>query len=149
MKYPPFEIAIRLIHIVRYVKGQLIEHPLCIVKYISRQVWKLGCNRSFTTTESKNRASATQVPTQEEDGRGENNKDVALTQPVQVAQGSKAQSINPRISKLIQKPTKVTTTKIVKNVTTKRVSLVYNPIYRHDGVPTTIMEKAKPVLGTK
>ncbi|KAJ9089663.1 hypothetical protein DSO57_1010365 [Entomophthora muscae] len=30
MKYPSFDIAIRLIHNVRYVKGQLIELPLCI-----------------------------------------------------------------------------------------------------------------------
>ncbi|KAJ9070817.1 hypothetical protein DSO57_1003283 [Entomophthora muscae] len=28
MKYPPFDIAIRLIHNVRYVKGQLIEPPM-------------------------------------------------------------------------------------------------------------------------
>ncbi|KAJ9050642.1 hypothetical protein DSO57_1012612 [Entomophthora muscae] len=30
MKYPPFDIAIRLVHNVRYVKGRLIERPLCI-----------------------------------------------------------------------------------------------------------------------
>ncbi|KAJ9055466.1 hypothetical protein DSO57_1003546 [Entomophthora muscae] len=30
MKYPPFDIAIRLIHVVRYIKGQLIDCPLCI-----------------------------------------------------------------------------------------------------------------------
>ncbi|KAJ9079440.1 hypothetical protein DSO57_1035430 [Entomophthora muscae] len=30
MKYPPFDAAIRLIHNVRYVKGWLIERPLCI-----------------------------------------------------------------------------------------------------------------------
>ncbi|KAJ9048374.1 hypothetical protein DSO57_1035663 [Entomophthora muscae] len=29
MKYPPFDIVIRLIHVVRYVKGRLIERPLC------------------------------------------------------------------------------------------------------------------------
>ncbi|KAJ9084260.1 hypothetical protein DSO57_1026409 [Entomophthora muscae] len=37
MKYLPFDIAIRLTHNVRYVKGQLIERPLCIVRYVSSQ----------------------------------------------------------------------------------------------------------------
>ncbi|KAJ9065181.1 hypothetical protein DSO57_1022352 [Entomophthora muscae] len=36
MKYLPFNIAIRLVHVVRYVKGRLIKCPL--------QVWKLGCS---------------------------------------------------------------------------------------------------------
>ncbi|KAJ9053942.1 hypothetical protein DSO57_1019448 [Entomophthora muscae] len=31
-------------HVVRYVKGQLVECPLCIVRYTGRQVGKLGCN---------------------------------------------------------------------------------------------------------
>ncbi|KAJ9087237.1 hypothetical protein DSO57_1035052 [Entomophthora muscae] len=44
MKYPPFDIAIRLTHNVRYVKGWLIKRPLCIVRYVSGQGWKLGCN---------------------------------------------------------------------------------------------------------
>ncbi|KAJ9050420.1 hypothetical protein DSO57_1014643 [Entomophthora muscae] len=29
---------------MKYFKGRLIERPLCIVRYISRQVWKLGYN---------------------------------------------------------------------------------------------------------
>ncbi|KAJ9071672.1 hypothetical protein DSO57_1034625 [Entomophthora muscae] len=36
MKYLPFDIAIRLIHVVRYVKGQLIERPLCIASLETR-----------------------------------------------------------------------------------------------------------------
>ncbi|KAJ9069199.1 hypothetical protein DSO57_1021065 [Entomophthora muscae] len=36
MKYLPFDIAIRLIHNVRYVKGRLIKHPLCIA---SLETW--------------------------------------------------------------------------------------------------------------
>ncbi|KAJ9078299.1 hypothetical protein DSO57_1007853 [Entomophthora muscae] len=30
MKYPPFNVAIRLIHNIRYVKGQLIKRPLVL-----------------------------------------------------------------------------------------------------------------------
>ncbi|KAJ9079915.1 hypothetical protein DSO57_1030605 [Entomophthora muscae] len=40
MKYPPFDIAIRLIHNVRHVKGQLIKRPLCIA---SLEVWLQQC----------------------------------------------------------------------------------------------------------
>ncbi|KAJ9075953.1 hypothetical protein DSO57_1030805 [Entomophthora muscae] len=48
---------------------------------------------------SKNRLSATQVPTQEGD-RGEFNSDAALTQSVQGAQASRVRSINPWVPKL-------------------------------------------------
>ncbi|KAJ9090524.1 hypothetical protein DSO57_1001495 [Entomophthora muscae] len=51
MRYLPFRIAIRLVHVVRYVKGQLIKRPLCIVRYISRQVWKLGYNNRVASIE--------------------------------------------------------------------------------------------------
>ncbi|KAJ9059610.1 hypothetical protein DSO57_1000569 [Entomophthora muscae] len=64
---------------------------------------------------SKNRVSATQVPTQGGEGRGEFHSDAALTQPVQGAQASRVRSINPQVPKLTQKPTKVTTTKKVRN----------------------------------
>ncbi|KAJ9053239.1 hypothetical protein DSO57_1026185 [Entomophthora muscae] len=36
-------------HVVRYVKGRLIERPLCIVRYIGRQVWKLSCTSKRET----------------------------------------------------------------------------------------------------
>ncbi|KAJ9074986.1 hypothetical protein DSO57_1000927 [Entomophthora muscae] len=39
MKYPPFDIAIRLVHVVRYVKGQLIKRPLCIIENLSPLKW--------------------------------------------------------------------------------------------------------------
>ncbi|KAJ9077967.1 hypothetical protein DSO57_1011502 [Entomophthora muscae] len=64
---------------------------------------------------SKNRVSATQVPTQGGDRRGEFHSDAALTQLVQGAQAARVQSINPWVLKLTQKPTKVTTTKTVRN----------------------------------
>ncbi|KAJ9074469.1 hypothetical protein DSO57_1006119, partial [Entomophthora muscae] len=63
---------------------------------------------------SKNRVSATQVPTQRED-RGEFNSDTTLKQPVQRAQAARVWSINPWVPKLIWKPTKVTTSKTVRN----------------------------------
>ncbi|KAJ9056480.1 hypothetical protein DSO57_1032661 [Entomophthora muscae] len=51
MKYLPFDVAIRLIHNVRYVKGRLIKRPLCIIRYVSRQGWKLGCNTEVTSSD--------------------------------------------------------------------------------------------------
>ncbi|KAJ9061333.1 hypothetical protein DSO57_1021662, partial [Entomophthora muscae] len=84
-------------------------------------------------------------PTQEEDKKGENNSEVALTQPVQVAQGARAQSINPKVPKLIQK---TPTTKTVNDIFTKRVSLVYDPIYCCDVFLETLLEKVKPMLDT-
>ncbi|KAJ9088344.1 hypothetical protein DSO57_1024038 [Entomophthora muscae] len=85
---------------------------------------------------------------EQRDRRGEFNSDAALTQSVQGAQAARGRSINPRDQKLTRKYTKVVTTKTVNDVTTKRVSLVYNPVYCHNGVLAAILEKVKPVFDT-
>ncbi|KAJ9055743.1 hypothetical protein DSO57_1000601 [Entomophthora muscae] len=86
-----------------------------------------GCSCS---RRSKNRVSATQMPTQEGDRRGEFNSDAALTQPVQGAQAARVQSINPWVPKLTQKPTKVTFTNKVRNKEVELTSYVFNVVYR-------------------
>ncbi|KAJ9060190.1 hypothetical protein DSO57_1033536 [Entomophthora muscae] len=97
---------------------------------------------------SNNRVSATQVPIQEGDGRGEFDSDAALTQPFQGAQAARVQSINPWIPKLTQKPTKVTTTKTVINKEVEFTLYVLNVVYRQELVPPAMLEKVKPVLDT-
>ncbi|KAJ9051445.1 hypothetical protein DSO57_1004526 [Entomophthora muscae] len=96
---------------------------------------------------SKNRVSATQVPTQEGD-RGEINSEVALTQPVQGVQAARVESINPWVPKLTQKPTKMTTAKTVRNKVVELTSYVFDPIYRQELAPSAMMEKVKPELNT-
>ncbi|KAJ9086056.1 hypothetical protein DSO57_1008283 [Entomophthora muscae] len=92
-----------------------------------------GCPRM-----SKNKVSATQVPTQIGDGRGEFNSDIALTQP----------SINPWVPKLTQKNTKVITTKTVSNKDIKLTLFVFDTVYRQELVPSAMMKKVKPVIDT-
>ncbi|KAJ9054690.1 hypothetical protein DSO57_1011480 [Entomophthora muscae] len=103
-----------------------------------------GCGRPRG---SKNRVSATQMPTQEDD-RGEFDSDAALTQPVQGAQAARVQSINPWVPKLTRKPTKVTFTKKVRNKEVELTSYVFDVMYRQESVPSAMLEKVKPVLDT-
>ncbi|KAJ9048428.1 hypothetical protein DSO57_1035132 [Entomophthora muscae] len=97
---------------------------------------------------SKNRVSATQVPTQGGDRRGEFHSDAALTQLVQGAQAARVQSIDPWVPKLTRKPTKVTTTKKVRNKEVELNLYVFDIVYRQELVPSAILEKVKPVLDT-
>ncbi|KAJ9074294.1 hypothetical protein DSO57_1007984 [Entomophthora muscae] len=97
---------------------------------------------------SKNRVSEPQVPTQGGDRRGELHSDTALTQPVQGAQAARVQSINPQVPKLTWKPTKVTTTKKVRNKEVELTSYVFDIVYRQELVPSAMLEKVKPVLNT-
>ncbi|KAJ9074711.1 hypothetical protein DSO57_1003767 [Entomophthora muscae] len=102
-----------------------------------------GCPRR-----SKNRVSATQMPTQEEDRRGEFHSDAALTQPVPGAQAARVQSINPQVPKLTRKPTKVTFTKKVRDNEVELTFYVFDVVDRQELVPSTMLEKVKPVLDT-
>ncbi|KAJ9056304.1 hypothetical protein DSO57_1034522 [Entomophthora muscae] len=95
---------------------------------------------------SKNRLSATQVPTQEGGGRGEFHSDATLTQSVQGAQAARVKSINPQVSKLTQKPTKVTTTKTVRDKEVELTLYVFDVVYQQESVPSAMLEKVKPVL---
>ncbi|KAJ9057221.1 hypothetical protein DSO57_1024751 [Entomophthora muscae] len=88
---------------------------------------------------SKNRLSTTQVPTQEGGGRGVFHSDAALTQPVQGAQAARVQSINPWVPKLTRKPTKVTTTKTVRNKELELTLYVFDVVYRQELVPSAIV----------
>ncbi|KAJ9063111.1 hypothetical protein DSO57_1003641 [Entomophthora muscae] len=97
---------------------------------------------------SKNRLSATQVLTQERGGRGEFHSDAALTQLVQGAQAARVQSINPRVPKLTRKPTKVTTTKKVKDKEVELTFYVFDVVYQQESVLSVMLEKVKPVLDT-
>ncbi|KAJ9058462.1 hypothetical protein DSO57_1012056 [Entomophthora muscae] len=97
---------------------------------------------------SKNRLSATKVPTQEGGRRGEFHSDAALTQPVQGAQAARVWSINPWFPKLTQKPTKVTTTKTVRNKEVELTLYVFNTVYRQESVLSALLEKVKPVIDT-
>ncbi|KAJ9062060.1 hypothetical protein DSO57_1014684 [Entomophthora muscae] len=97
---------------------------------------------------SKNKVSATQVPNQEGDRRGEFHSDAALTQPAQEAQAARVQSINPWVPKLTWKPTKVTTTKKVRNKEVELTLYVFDVVYRQEPVPSAMLEKVKPVLNT-
>ncbi|KAJ9087886.1 hypothetical protein DSO57_1028730 [Entomophthora muscae] len=49
MKYLPFDIAIRLTHNVRHIKGQLVEHSLCIVRSLAGKAGDL-LQHSLDTT---------------------------------------------------------------------------------------------------
>ncbi|KAJ9056915.1 hypothetical protein DSO57_1027767 [Entomophthora muscae] len=82
------------------------------------------------------------------DRREKNNNEVVLTQPAQVAQGAKAQSINSMVPKMTQKPTKVTTTKTVRKKEIKLTSYVFDAVYFQELVPSGMLEKTKPVLDT-
>ncbi|KAJ9049593.1 hypothetical protein DSO57_1022833 [Entomophthora muscae] len=104
-----------------------------------------GCGCPHRT---KNRVSGTQMPTQEEDKRGEFNCEVALTQPVQGAQLSRVQSINLWVPKLTQKPTKVTTIKKVRNKEIELTFFIFYPVYHQEAVPTAMIEKFKPIIDT-
>ncbi|KAJ9087628.1 hypothetical protein DSO57_1031205 [Entomophthora muscae] len=88
------------------------------------------------------------MPTQEGDGRGEFNSDAALKQPVQGAQAARVQSINPWVAKLTRKPTKVTTTKMVRNKEVKLTLYVFDGFYWQELVLSAMLEKVKPVLDT-
>ncbi|KAJ9065456.1 hypothetical protein DSO57_1019496 [Entomophthora muscae] len=102
-----------------------------------------GCPRG-----SKNRVSATQVPTQGGDGRGEFHSDAALTQLVQGAQAARVRSINPWVPKLNQKPNKVNTTKTVRNKEVELTSYMFDAVYHQELVPSAMMEKVNSVLNT-
>ncbi|KAJ9048431.1 hypothetical protein DSO57_1035135 [Entomophthora muscae] len=97
---------------------------------------------------SKNRLSTTQVPTQEGGRRGEFHSDAALTQPVQGEQDARVRSINPQVPKLTQKPTKVTTTNMVRNKEVELTLYVFDAVYRQELVLSVMLEKVKPVLDT-
>ncbi|KAJ9062560.1 hypothetical protein DSO57_1009615 [Entomophthora muscae] len=88
------------------------------------------------------------MPTQEGDRRGEFHSDAALTQLVQGAQAARAQIINPWVPKLTRKPTKVTTTKMVRNKEVELTSYVFDIVYRQEPVPSAMLEKMKPVIDT-
>ncbi|KAJ9072140.1 hypothetical protein DSO57_1030301 [Entomophthora muscae] len=108
----------------------------------------LLCAAVVVTPAGQNRVSATQVPIEEEDGRGEFNSDAALIQPVKGAQAARVQSINPWVPKMTQKPTKVTTIKTVRNKEVEVTSYVFDPMYHQELVLSAIMKKVKPVLDT-
>ncbi|KAJ9087235.1 hypothetical protein DSO57_1035086 [Entomophthora muscae] len=84
-----------------------------------------GCPRG-----SKNRFSATQMPTQEGDRREEFDSDAALTQPVQGAQAVRVRSINPWVPKLTWKPTKVIFTKKVRDKEVELTLYVFEAIVK-------------------
>ncbi|KAJ9050989.1 hypothetical protein DSO57_1009073 [Entomophthora muscae] len=89
-----------------------------------------------------------QVHTQEGDGREEFNSDTELTQLVQGTQAARVQSINPQVPKLTWKPTKVTTTKTVRNKEVELTLYVFDAVYCQELVPSAMLEKIKPVFDT-
>ncbi|KAJ9056850.1 hypothetical protein DSO57_1028670 [Entomophthora muscae] len=83
-----------------------------------------------------------------QEGDKEFNSDTALTQLVQGAQAARVQSINSWVPKQTRSPSKVTTTKTVRNKEVELTLYVFDSVYRQYLVPSAILEKVKLVLDT-
>ncbi|KAJ9048201.1 hypothetical protein DSO57_1037395 [Entomophthora muscae] len=95
MKYPPFKITIRLIHIIRHVKGRLFKRPLCIRASLETWLQHKVPNKPPSETPSLDqwRAKAQEIKHKQIAGRTKHLK-------ARYAIGDPVYTLNPNSAKL-------------------------------------------------